>query len=69
MERDALRRDKERLTFKVKTLERDEQRAKAPGGRAAGPMAEGEFQGPTAERVVVRGVPNAAGTRFLLAGA
>ena len=67
VERDALRRDKEHLTAKVKTLEREAQRAK--GGRALGPTAEGEPEGPTAERAVGGGAPNPAGTRFLLAGA
>ena len=51
MERKALRRDKERLTAKVKTLEREAaERARAPGGRAPGPRAEGEADGLTAER-------------------
>ena len=63
VECDALRRDKE------KTLEREAQRAKAPGGRAPGPTAKGGPEGPTAERVVVGGAPRPAGTRLLLAGA
>ena len=68
VERDALCRDKDRLTTKVKILEREvAQRARAPGGKAPGPTAEGEAQGPTAERGV--GAPNATGARFLLAGA
>ena len=51
VERDALRRDKERLTAKVKTLEREAaQRARATGGMAPGPAAEGKAEGPTAER-------------------
>ena len=70
MERDALGSDKECLTAKMKPLERQAQRAKAPGARAPGPMAEGEAEGPTVRRVVGGGgVPNAAGIRFLLAGA
>ena len=66
-QRDALRRHKERLTTKVKTLERDAaQRAKAPGGRVTRPTAEGEVEGSTTKR---GGGGSAAGTRFLLAGA
>ena len=67
MDFDALCRDKEHLTAKVKTLEQEAaQRARAPGGRAPGRMAQGEAEGPTPER---GGAPNAAGTRFFLAGA
>ena len=70
MEGDAFRRDKQRFTAQVKTLEREAaQRSRAWRGRAPGPAAEGEAEGPTAKRVVVGGAPNAAGTRFLLAGA
>ena len=62
VERDSLRRGKERLTAEVKTLEREAQRAR--GGKALGPKAEGEAKSPTAERVGGGG-GNPAGTRFL----
>ena len=65
-ERDALRRDKDRLTAKSTVLEREAPRRRAPGGKAPGPTAEGEPEGPTPERGV--GAPNAAGARFLVAG-
>ena len=65
-ERDALRRDKDRLTTKVKMLEREAApRAKGPGGRAPGSTAEGEAKGPTAE--TGGGGGNAAAAPFLLA--
>ena len=68
MERDALRRDKAHLTAKVKTLEWEAaQQARTAGGNAPGSTAEGAAEGPTAEKG--GGAPNAAGTRFLLAGA
>ena len=67
MEPDSLRSDKERRTAKVKTLEQKAHRAK--GGKAPGPTAEGEAESPMAERVVVGGALNPAGTWFLLAGA
>ena len=66
VEADAVPRDKDRLTTKVKTLEREAaQRATAPRRRAPGPMVEEEAGGWTAERGP--GAPNAACARFLLA--
>ena len=42
VECDALRRDKERLKAKLETMGREALRAKAPGGMAPRPTAEGE---------------------------
>ena len=66
VEGDTLCRNKERLTTKVKTLEREAaHRARAPGGRAPGPRVVGLAGGPMAG---LGGGGNTAGTRFLLAG-
>ena len=63
MELDALHHNKERLTAKVKTLEREvAQRARASAGRAPGPTAQGEAEGATAERA--GGAPNAASSTY-----
>ena len=63
-----MRRDKERLTAKVNTLECEARRG--DGGRALGPTPEGEAQSPRAERVVGRWEGGGGlHTRFLLAGA
>ena len=63
----VVRRDKDRLASRVKTLERDLATArKATGGRPLGQTGGGEPESPTAERGV--GAPNPAGVRYLLAG-
>ena len=63
----AIRRDKDRLASRTKTLERDLATArKATGDRPPGQTGEGEPEGPTAERAGWGGNP--AVVRYLLPG-